>query len=336
MNLTIKTIDDKHIWESFIQIRSPYALFQSWLWGELQKALGRNVNRYGFFNDTSLVGIAQTIQVEARRGTFLHIRHGPIVHSDDKTTWQEIIHFLKIKAKERGAWFVRMSPLLGDTPQNKTMFETLGCRSAPIGAMDGELCWVLDITRAEAELLMNMRKTTRYEIRQAQKLGVVIQSSTDTKDIGDFFVLYDATAKRHGFVKHTGISQEFEFYAKNNQAVLYKAYYEKKLIAAAIILYYNRQAIYHHSASLPTKIPAMSLLLWKAMCDAKKQGCSRFNFWGVASADKPHHPWRGITLFKKGFGGEEVRSLHAWDLPVSPFYILPYAVESLRRLRKGY
>ena len=336
MKTITQEITNKSVWESFLATHSPQALFQSWLWGQVQKAQGQDVERIGFYKNGAVVAIAQIACIKARRGTFLHIRHGPIASVNDQRAWREIIELLIDKAKKTGAWFVRMSPLLGDTPQNKIMLETLGLRSAPIHAMDGELCWVVDLIPTEGELLMNMRKTTRYEIRQAQKIGVEITLSNNSNDLNHFNLLYEQTARRHGFIRHTGIAEEFEFFARNKQAVLYQAYHEKELLAVAIILYHNRQAIYHHSASLPTKIPAMSLLLWKAMCDAKMHECTRFNFWGVAPEDKPNHPWRGISLFKRGFGGQEERFLHAHDIQVSPLYAIAYSIETFRRWKKGY
>lgn len=336
MNITAQEITDKQVWESFNQKHSPQALFQSWLWGEVQKAIGQSVERIGFYHNQSLVATAQIVRINARRGRFLHVRHGPIVSQGNEIIWQEIIDYLKEKAKKESAWFVRLSPLIPDTREHLALCASLGGNPAPIHAMDGELCWVVDLTPTEKELFMNMRKSTRYEIRQGQKIGVEITMSSKSNDLNHFYQLYEQTARRHRFVQHTGIKEEFALFVKNGQAALYNAYFKGQLLAAAIILRYNGQTIYHHSASLSTKIPAMSVLLWKAMLDAKTHGDNQFNFWGIAPEDNLQHPWRGITLFKKGFGGREISFLHAWDLPVSPFYVIPHTIEAFRRWRKGY
>src|SRR3972149_9919552 len=202
--------------------------------------------------------------------------------------------------------------------------------------MDAELTGVLDITPPEADILANMRKTTRYEIRHAQKLGVKIVRSSDPKDIIKFLDLYDQTAARHGFVKHLGISEEFSQFTAQNQAVLYFGSYQDKTVAAAFVLYFGEQAIYHHGASLRTKVPVSTLIQWQAIGEAKNRGLKRYNFWGIAPPDKLKHPWQGITLFKKGFGGRPQQYLHAHDLPVSRLYILPRLVELARRQLKGY
>ncbi len=107
-------------------------------------------------------------------------------------------------------------------------------------------------------------------------------------------------------------------------------------IAAAIILFFGGFAIYHHGASISTKIPGSYLLQWIAIKEAKKRGKKLYNFWGIAPSDKPNHPWRGISLFKQGFGGREVSFGHAQDLPISPFYAISYTIESARKLSRGY
>lgn len=334
--MTIKTIETPHTWESFISQHAPGALFQSWLWGEVEKMRGIRVVRFGIYHEENLVGIFQVIKIIARRGTFLHIRHGPIFASQKKSNWDAVLPFLKNFAKEEKAWFVRMSPQITDSLENQKLLMSLGMVPAAIHAMDGEDCWMLDIASSEEVLLAGMRKTTRYEIRRAQKLGVEVQLSTSRDDLKYFHSLYKKTSKRHGFVPHRGIDEEFDIWAKSNNAILLLAQHEEKTLAASIILFYGTQAIYHHSASIPSHIPASYLLQWHAILEAKKRGKLVYNFWGIAPVDKINHPWRGITLFKKGFGGREIKFIHAHDLPVSPFYSISRTIELLRKLRKKY
>lgn len=327
MNLYYSSVNSRDVWEEFLQHYARQSLFQSWLWGEVQKKSMETVHRFGLFDQKELVGIAQITVVRAKRGTFLHIRHGPVWKSQNY--WGEFVKLIIPLAKKEGAWFVRVSPQIDNSQSNRDLFSSMGFTPAAIHEVDSERCWVLDLDKSEDELLMGMRKTTRYEIRRAQKLGVTVVKSSN---INTFFELYDKTSERHNFVQHTGIREEWEVFEAN----LYIAQYEKKPLASAIVLYYGNQAIYHHGASVPTKIPASYLLQWDAIREAKKRGIKLYNFYGIAPENKPNHPWRGITLFKKGFGGREINYLHAHDLPVSPLYIIPKSIEAIRRIMKGY
>ncbi len=340
--MRIEEISSKKNWENFIKNYSPESIFQSWNWGEViirinkKKGIENRLWRFGLYEKNNLVGIAQVEKVVAKRGTFLHIRHGPIFIKWKANQTLFLIDYLKKLAKLEKASFIRLSPLLVKTNKITDFFRNIGCRDAPIHSLDGELCWILDLDKSEPLLLSEMRKTTRYMIRKAEKLGVRIIKSKDKKDIKDFLELYHITAKRHHFIEHVGIAEEFDVFLKDDQILLFKGYYKQNLISAALMLYYNHQSIYHHSASLEQKIPVSYLLQWEAIKEAKSRKKKLHNFWGIAPQEKPRHPWAGLTLFKKGFGGRTLEYIHAQDLPISYRYVKTYLIETFRKYWKGY
>ena len=336
MSLRLAEVQSQTDWDSFILSHSPYALFQSWLWGDVQKRAGQSVYRFRLMDGETLVGTAQIFVVKAKRGTFLHVRHGPVFRQQRKQLWQDFFTALKPIVHSERAWFVRVSPMIESTAENKELVNELGLAPAPIHEVDAERCWVLDLNRTPEDILKDMRKTTRYEIRQGEKLGVQVRMSSDPEELKHFYRLYKETSKRHGFVAHTSITEEFELFARDGKAQLFLGYAGSELMASAIILFWGRQAIYHHGASLFSKIPVSYFVQWQAILEAKKRGMKLYNFYGIAPENSPNHPWRGITLFKKGFGGYEVNFIHAHDLPVSKWYILPKTVETVRRKLRGY
>jgi peptidoglycan pentaglycine glycine transferase (the first glycine) len=336
MSLRLTNIDGKEMWEKFLLEYSPSALFQSWVWGEIQKKSGQTVLRLGIYEKDMLIGIMQVFVVRARRGTYLHIRHGPVLKNRTAKIWKELLLILNDIARQYKAWFIRISPLLENSPENRQLFSYLNLRPAPIHEVDAERCWVLDITQPEDMLLAGMRKSTRYEIRRGMKMDIPVRLSTDARDLRKFEALYKKTSERQGFVGHSSINEEFELFAKENQAVLILGYTGKQLISGAIILFYGGQAIYHHGASIPSKIPVSYTVQWKSILEAKNRGIKVYNFYGIAPVDKPNHPWRGLTLFKKGFGGREINYIHAHDYPVSPWYYLTYFIETTRTKLRGY
>ncbi|OGG10347.1 hypothetical protein A3A59_04540 [Candidatus Gottesmanbacteria bacterium RIFCSPLOWO2_01_FULL_42_10] len=334
MEITIREIKPGDEWDGFILKNNPWSFFQSTTWIKLQEKLGVSVWHLGLFNKQKMIGLVAVYVIRAKRGTFLHVRHGPVFTSSTNIeNWKILIAKLKEIASQEKAWFIRFSPMIVETPTLRNLFQKLGMFPSPIHAMDAEICWVLDITKTEEELLAEMRKTTRYLIRQAQKMGVEVDK---TNGLADFQKLYIQTYERHGFVPYAGIGEEFDLFFQNNNAVSFVAKHDGLPIAAAIILFFGDFAIYHHGASIPSKIPGSYLLQWMAIKEAKKRGKKLYNFWGIAPPDKPNHPWSGITLFKQGFGGREVRFGHVQDLPLSPFYAISYTIEKLRKLKRGY
>lgn len=332
-------IIDKKIWEDFLLSKNTpsHPFFQSWNWGEVQKKLYHTIFRLGFFEKGNLIGICLIVKISARRGIYFHLRHGPVL-SDFTAQFRDILSEIKVFAKKEKGDFIRMSPILDATAFDITFLKSLGFRNAPVHNMDAENAWVLDIDKNEEELLHNMRKTTRYLIRKAQKMPIETRETKNIKDFEAFNSLYKITSKRHGFVPHKGMREELEIFGIDDQASLFLAKYEKKIIAGALVIFYGNQAIYHHAASDDAfrDIPAPYLLQWEIIKAAKNRGKHMYNFWGVIPENKPNHPWRGLTLFKTGFGGRRVDAIHAQDLPLTIRYWKTYAIETIWRIKRGY
>lgn len=336
--LQIKSIEDKKVWEDFLEKTDFYPFFQSWNYGEVQKKLGLNVERFGLFYQQKLEAVFSIAEIKAKRGHFLHLRHGPVLLTLNQKYFEEILIFLKKYAFEKNCSFVRISPLIKKGEIESSVFKNNGLKSAPIHNMDAETCLVLDISKPEAQLLSEMRKTHRYLVRKAQTMNIKIIRSQKLSDIDVFLHLYKDLSKRKGFVPHKDVKQEFEVFSKENEAELLLAQFEGKIIAGAFIDFAGNMGIYHHGASLDEykNIPSSYLLQWEAILDAKKRGKKYYNFWGVVPLDHPNHPWKGITLFKTGFGGERVEFIHAQDLPHDFSYWKTHLIELYTKWRKGY
>lgn len=337
--LKVRDISNELIWEQFLlRSTTPYTpFFQSWDWGEVQKRIGHNVIRIGIFDENTLVGIAQVVEIKAKRAHYLHLRHGPVL-TDFEKSLDVLLDDLKKRAKQKKIEFLRMSPVIQEEQVDMPFLTKRGFRKAPIHNMDAENSWVLDLEQDEQMILAGMRKTTRYLVRRAQSLGVEASMTTSGKDFEEFMDLYERTSKRHKFVPHRGVKEEFDVFSSHNHIKLFVARYQKIMIAGALVVFYGNQAVYHHGASADEfkDIPGAYLLQWEAIKEAKRQGKKVYNFWGVVPPEKPKHPWQGLTLFKMGFGGRRVNLIHAQDLPYSPLYWKSYLIETAWRVKRGY
>lgn len=343
MAYSLTEITDRKIWDQALENIAPNTFLQSWNWGEFNEKMGSKIWRFGLYFDGAICGLALTIKVNARRGSFLFCPHGPIFTAQCGDTHLKALstvltrELLKI-ARAQGCVAVRLSPLIKRTRAAENMFAQLGFRRAPLH-MHPELAWILDITPAEDELLRGMRKTTRYSIRKAQQEGVKIISTAARDALDDFWKIYRTTAKRQHFAPFSlrYIKTEFEAFANDNKAKFLFAKYRGEIITGALILFDVSSAFYHQGASGAhyPNIPAAQLLQWQAILEAKKRGCARYNFWGIAPEGAAAHPWAGLTLFKKGFGGYPEEYVPAQDFPLNARYWLLYAIERFRKFRRN-
>lgn len=337
--ITIKNINDKQIWEEFILNKNEANFLQSWYWGEFHKALGKTIDRTGFYEKEKLVGVMLSIVEPAKRGKYLTVPGGPIIDWQKKDIADLFLDQIKKIAKENNCVFVRVRPQLKKDDFSINLFKSLGFVNAPTH-LHAQLTTQLDITKPEEELLTQMRKTTRYEIKKALKENIKIIKSDNPSDIKKFYDLQIETSRRQKFVpfSYKFLYEQFKIFAQNGNALLYRAAFEKKLLAQAFVIFYGKEAVYHYGASTDEgrRYPGAYLIQWEAIKEAKKRGITRYNFWGVAPENKQNHRFSGLSMFKRGFGGQDFEYLNAQDLIINkPKYLLNYIIESLRNRLRG-
>lgn len=337
--LVCEGIRDKQIWDSFIISQPHHTFLHSWAWGEFNDVMGDKVSRFGVYENKELVAASSVTKVHAKRGNFLFIPHGPLIRQDceEQAILEILINELKKLGEQKDISFIRISPILEDTQENRNLFTQFGFRPAPIH-MHAETTWTLDLTPSEEELLAGMRKTTRNLIRRAVKEGVEIREGTSEKDVEIFNTLYQETVAKHHFTPFSlpYIKSQIKIFGVDNHGKIFTAWHNNEPLASAVVIFYGNSAFYHHGASRVSKIPAAYLLQWEAMREAKRRGHAFYNFWGIVKEDAPRkHPWQGITLFKKGFGGFQTDYMHAQDLPLSWKYWPNYLLETIRRVKRG-
>ncbi|MFA5228502.1 MAG: peptidoglycan bridge formation glycyltransferase FemA/FemB family protein [Candidatus Paceibacterota bacterium] len=335
--MILNEIKDKKTWEDFVSSCEEKTFCQSWNWGIFNQSMGDKVWRFGIFEDEKLIAVAQVLKIKARRGSFIFVPHGPLIKEGDKRdVIKNTLEELKKLAKNEGASFIRFSPILevGDT----NIFKELGFKNAPIH-MHPELTWELNISSSEEDILKGMRKTTRYLIRQAEKNPEVeIISGTSDELLNDFQKVYLETAERQSFTPFSFnyLKKEVDSFKENDQILIFLGKYNGEVISSSIIVYYSGIGFYHQGATLLKypKIPVSYLLQWEAIKEAKKRGCRLYNFWGVIPEGVKNHPWAGLSLFKKGFGGKEKEYVKTQDYVLSAKYWLTYIIELIRRRKR--
>ena len=274
------------------------------------------------------------VKVAARRGTFLLVQHNVGIS-------EALLDELKKIAKEEKCDFIRMAPLIQKSEENNGAFKNLEFREAGMHANAYEATWKLDITLPEEELLKNMRKTTRYLIRQAQNNPDITVEKSDSADSLEIYQkLNKEVAKRQNFTPFSEeyIKNEFEVFFGNGQALWLFGKYKGEVAAGVLVIFWSGIGFYHQAASLSkyAKLSIPYLLQWEAIKEAKRRGCKLYDFWGYVDPQKePKHPWAGPTLFKMGFGGRAYEYIKTQDYPISKKYWLINLFERIRKIKRG-
>lgn len=320
---------------------------QSPAYGQMNEILGSKV----IIEEFEGAGWALMVVRDAKRGRYLEIPCGPLINWEDKKVVREAIEKIREVASAERCVFVRMRPQLLMTAENLHMLWGLGLKKSPMH-LAAEHTVMIDLGLTEAELLAGMRRQTRYEVRRTDKLGITVDKSNTEEMFKEFHKVQMATAKRQGFVPPDMKTLLAEREAFGDKAWIYVARTgasseeapsetpnsgDGEPIAYGLIIRNGREGDYYEAAStdLNRKLPGAYALLWQAMRDLRKEGCERFNLWGIAPAGQPHHRYAGVTTFKTGFGGEIVEFVPAHDLVISQVkYLKNLIVEKARKKRR--
>ena len=336
MELQTISPQEKPAWNNFVT-QSPFAPFQqTFAWGDFQKSLRRKVFYLALKEKNNYLLTALVIKHPLPlQKSYFYIPRGPIINqklSSDKQIKiiEEFLDQLRMIAKQENAVFARFDPaILKDTPLGTHL--TKKYQSATGSIKQPENTLILDIAQDEEKILSEMKSKTRYNIRLASKRGVTI---TTTSNLTDFLKLNAETTKRDKFQGHEDAYYQnlLKFFADNPshhkggtprlygvaevKLKLAMANYQNKAIAGIILAFYHDTAFYLHGASSDEyrNVMAPHLLQWAGIKIAKKLGLKHYDFWGIAPADEPNHPWSGVTRFKLGFNGKEINYVPAREI----------------------
>ncbi len=193
---------------------------------------------------------------------------------------------------------------------------------------------LIDLKEEEDQLLARMKSKTRYNIRLSSRKGITVRQG-DQSDLASLYRMYANTSVRGSFT----IRGE-EYYLS-----LWKSFMGEDLdtdqdpvaqpliaeldgdpVAGAVIFKFGEHSWYLHGMSLPAHSDKMAphLIQWEAIRWAKNQGCSTYDMWGAPDRFDETDPMWGVYRFKRGYNGEVVHTVGAWDFPVRPFYYTIY------------
>jgi len=343
--MLVKEIEQREVWEKLLAQFEEANFLQSWPWKEFEESLGKKVWALQVMEedgpDDESLALALVVSEKAKRGNYLTIAAGPLMNYEGEKR-NEVMQILMVKLKElaRGekAILLRLRPQALQSDDLQQFFSRQSFRRAPMH-LTADLTLQLDLTLSEDELLKQMRKNTRYELRKAKKLGIETEISQNPEEIKAFYEEQLKVAERHNFVpfSYDFLQQQFLAFVKHNQVALIHSRLDGKLLATAFIIFYRNEAVYHYGVSTEknARLPGSYACQWAAILEAKRRGQKIYNFWGVAPVDQPKHRFAGVGLFKRGFGGSEVAYLPAQDYPFSILYWPSRLFELVRKKARG-
>ncbi len=318
----------KEEWNS-LAVSLGASFVQSFEYGQSQESVGRKIERRIVSQGGKDRGIIFLVFYKAfSTHTFGYCPHGPIL-DEGEDLFKEVVSEIKKIAKIHNAFFVRI--------ESKNKYKISGLSLSPKFSQTGasfqpSLDWILKIEKPEDKLLFEMDQNARYSIKHALKNGVEVTVSKPSKEQTDvLFSLMEETSKRNDFGLHDKKYYESIFNSLNEKNSFFvTTRKDGVVVSSALILIFGKIAMYLFggSSSVDRKVSASYLGQWSAIQEAKKMGAEIYNFGAVSNEKGIPKEFKGITMFKKKFGGEYFYHGDFYDI------VLKRSLYSLFLLRK--
>jgi lipid II:glycine glycyltransferase (peptidoglycan interpeptide bridge formation enzyme) len=327
-------------WEDYLASFPEAHILQTRAWGDLKSAFGWKavyVTTSRADGPPGQLG-AQVLFRRFPLGlTIAYIAKGPVggeAALADPACWDALWQEVDSLCRKQRAVFLKLEPDQFETriaPAQASVDARLapprGFR-ASLQTIQPRRTLVVDLSGDEEQVLSRMKQKTRYNIRLAAKKGVVVHPSMD---LDTFYRLMMVTGERDMFGVHSReyYQRAYELFQPRDECIMLAAEYQGEPLSALMAFARGRRAWYFYGASGNAHRERMPtyLLQWTAMQWARARGCLSYDLWGVPDFDESfleaHFSERsqglwGVYRFKRGFGGELMRSCGSWDRVYNP------------------
>ena len=257
-------------------------------------------------------------------GNLMYSPRGPICDTGDKESLRQLTEGAELLAWKYNAMALRMEP---DVPFDDLPFrnivERLGyqIRDNPRSAREliqPQNVFRLDLRgKSEGQLLDEMHRKVRYNIRLAQRRGVQVRPGSRS-ELRLFHALLAETGRRDHF-----LVRPLDYFERIWDAFgpahvrLLLAWYDGRPIAGIITIHYGNKTWYAYGASDSAHRGLMPsyLLQWEAIRRALAMGDTVYDMRGVLERLDVSN---GLYYFKSRFGGSLTRFIGEVTMPYRP------------------
>jgi peptidoglycan pentaglycine glycine transferase (the first glycine) len=347
----VSEVAERAVWDAgVLELPQPHIL-QSWAWGETKAQTGWRTRRLLWRQDDRPVAAAALLVRRLAPRLPLAVAYvpkGPILDWTDAGRVEAVLDRLEAEARKARAIFVKIDP---DVRTDTLTGEAVGAALVRHGwrLSDENIQYrntvVSELTTSEDDLLAGMKPKCRYNIRLAERRGVVVRGGA-AADLPAFYAMYAETGARDGF-----LVRPFDYYRAIWERFLADglghvllAEVDGAAVAGLFLFRFGPTAWYFYGASTAQSRDLMPnhALQWAAMRWARAAGCIRYDWWGAPDILDERDPMWGVFRFKQGFGGEFTPWIGAWDFPTNraAYWVytvaMPKVLDVMRRRHRGH
>jgi lipid II:glycine glycyltransferase (peptidoglycan interpeptide bridge formation enzyme) len=328
---------DTPAWDTFVTTHPRAHLLQLSAWGDLKAAFGWTPQRVAITDaGGQIVAGAQILfrRLPLRLGHFAYIPYGPLVDWANPAQVRALVDAIDQTARQHGAAFLKIEP---GYDLNDVDFAGLGFRASP-QTIQPPRTITIDLHGDDETILARMNQKTRRNIRKSSKFDIEVREGS-ADDVASFNALLDETGSRADFGVHVPVYYEraYDLFVPTGHAALLMGSYAGLDLAGIMVFALGEWAWYFYGASSRQEQQRMASygVQWAGIQWAKAHGATTYDMYGVPDADpdtletqfqdRTDDLW-GVYRFKRGWGGDVIRSAGAWDRVYNPVLYAAYRI----------
>jgi len=316
---------DRALWDEYVDQFQGHPQ-QLWGWGETKAMHGWSVDRVLVSHGDKTVGCAQLL---VRRLPFpfralAYIPRGPMCSVEDAPA--VLASLADHAAARHHAVALSIEPDWDEDSAFAGAVASAGFRTTTNTVLIPRTL-ILDLTRTDDELMAEMSKSTRANIRKAMRSDVEFRKVKNDAELEQVLAIYHETAERAGFGIHEDQYYRDIFRNMGDGSPVIAAFDGEQMLAFVWLARSGSTAfeLYGGVSAEGQKQRVNYGVKWAALQAMREDGCSRYDFNGLLND--------GISDFKKQFAKHENMLLGTWDKPLSPLY--PAYAQAMPLARRG-
>lgn len=346
MKFQMVTETQRAAWNDFIRATPRGSILQSFEWGEVKSGTWQSIHARAIDDNGQWFAAALILKRVLPMGlSIFYIPRGPVFSDYDPQRIRFFFDSIRQLARQENVIVIKCDPEIPETAGEWIeAFQNSGFSYNPENVQPRGTI-ILDISADPDELIKSFHHKTRYNIKLAEKKGVIIKEENSVQGVDVFYDLFKITSERdHFMILHRSYFHHlWKTLSVHNMATVFAAYFEGKPLAAIFQTLFGSRMTYLYGASSNEHRNLMPnhLIHWHAILWAKKCGATSYDFWGIPSNPAEGHPLWGVYRFKKGFGEAETKWMGTYECILNPVKyklftaIVQKAKTSIRFLKTG-
>jgi len=339
-------------WDAvLVTLPTPHVL-QAWAWGEFKARWGWSAQRWVLEDEANrALAAMQVLRRQSGPFSVLYVPKGPV--AVDFAAYQQAIAYLQQMARQQRALWLKIDgdahfaqlqaqPQSTQAPSLENIRLYLTKQGWHLSAAEVQFrnTGLSDINQSDEQMLAAMKQKWRYNVRLAEKRGVVVREGSAADD-DLLYDLYAETGQRDGF-----LIRERAYYLdawRSMPCTRLIAELNGQALGAIVMFSYGQRAWYFYGMSRSEgreHMPSYALQ-WAAMRHARDHGCTVYDWWGAPESPQDEQDsMAGVWRFKQGFGAQFAEGLGAWDYAPNPLLyrlyadVMPRVLDVMRRTRR--